>query len=484
MTAQRLRNWAHVIVSSLIMVAPTIGLASQTTQLADGSEVKAEHGHVTVPERRDVLDSGTITIPYVRLLSEADQASAPVIYLEGGPGGSGTEALEDQSLTSLFKDVLASRDIILVDQRGTGDAKPELACSHSHMFSMAPSPTPVERLEVIERLSMRCADQVRAVGIDLSAYNSQESADDIADLARHLNVEKIVLLGASYGSHLALSVVRRHETLVEQALLALIEGPDDTFKRPRQLDDMLLALDAEAADPEANWPHSEPPSVAVEQALRQFDEPKMASWVDAYGRKTEVEIARHDLESVLFGQMGRDIFWRSLSGVVERLRKGDWSQLARTTINWREERVSDPMSWAMDCASGASSDRLAQIEEQLAVSIASIPLDFPHPYVCDAWGIEPLPESFRAPVESDVPMLLISGELDPRTPPSNADELAKGLSKVAHIRVGGMAHGFTRAYDESDGVREAIRSFLAGERVTSGRYSIPFTFNELEHEDD
>ena len=283
-----------------------------------------------------------ITIPYVRLLSDADQAGAPVIYLEGGPGGAGTEALEDESLTSLFKDVLASRDIILVDQRGTGDAKPELACSHSHMFPMAPSPTPAERLEVIERLSMSCADQVRAHGIDLSAYNSQESADDIADLARHLNVEKIVLLGASYGSHLALSVIRRHETLIERALLALIEGPDDTFKRPRQLDDMLLALDAEAADPASNWPHSEPPSVAVEQVLRQFNEPKMASWVDAYGRKTEVEIARHDLEVVLFGQMGRDIFWRSLPGVVERLRTGDWSQLARTTINWREERVSDP----------------------------------------------------------------------------------------------------------------------------------------------
>ena len=92
----------------------------------------------------------------------------------------------------------------------------------------------------------------------------------------------------------------------------------------------------------------------------------------------------------------------------------------------------------------------------------------------------PLPASFRMPVKNDVPTLLISGELDPRTPPSNADGLAKGLLRVAHIRLGGMAHGFMSAYDESEEVRKSIRNFLAGEMVGSARNSIAFNLDDIE----
>lgn len=461
------------------VMIPMICLASQTVELADGTEVRAVYGHIVVPERRGVPTPRKVTLPYIRLLSEADHTGAPLIYLRGGPGASGIETLEHERFAAPFRGILANRDIVLVDQRGTGDARPKLECWRNYTFPMVPSPTPAERLEVIKRLSMDCAEQMRVQGIDLAAYNTNESADDIADLARHLGDDRVILFGASYGSHLALAVLRRHESLIERAILALVEGPDDTYKRPYQLDDMLKALDDVAANPESDWPQQERPSLAIKQALQQFDQPRMASSVDGYGRKTEVEVARHDLELVLFREMGDYDFLRRLPNLLEMLRQNDWSELARTIINWREEWVSHPMGAAMDCASGASAERLDQIEEQLASSIASIPPDFPAPYNCEAWGIEPLPASFREPIKSDIPVLLISGELDARTPPTNADELAKGFPNATQILVGGVTHSWTDSYEHSEGVRSSIRNFLTGSSVSPARYSVPFKFERL-----
>ena len=470
---------AAIFVAGIVAFSPRLCVADQTAKLADGSVHQAEYGHIIVPERREAPTSGTITIPYVRLLSESRQTASPVIYLEGGPGVSGIEALEDKDFTEPFRHILANRDLVLVDQRGTGDAEPELDCWRNYTFPLIPSPTPAERLEVINRMASDCAEQVRVQGIDLGGYNTNESADDIADLARHLGADKVTLLGGSYGSHLALAVLRRHEALIERILLALVEGPDDTFKRPHQLDNMLTALDDVAAQPESAWPFDEPPTSAVEQILKQFEEPKLAASTDVFGRETKVEIARYDLELILFGEMGDDNFWRSLPSTIKRLRDGDLSNIADEVIDEREYWVGRPMSWAMDCASGASAERLDQIEEELESSITSLPLDFPLPFACEGWGIDPLPSGFRVPIESDVPILMISGELDPRTPPSNAESLAKHLPRAIHLRIGGAAHNWTDAYEYSDGARASIRKFLAGELVESGRYVVPFKFEEI-----
>ena len=199
---------AVIFVVGIAAFFPRICAADQTAELADGSVYQAEYGHVVVPERREAPTSSTITIPYIRLFSESEQTAAPVIYLEGGPGGSGIEALEDEDFTEPFRHILENRDLVLVDQRGTGDAEPELECWRNYTFPLVPSPTPDERLEVIKRLASDCAEQMRIQGIDLAGYNTNESADDIADLARHLSADKVILLGGSYGSHLALAVLR------------------------------------------------------------------------------------------------------------------------------------------------------------------------------------------------------------------------------------------------------------------------------------
>jgi pimeloyl-ACP methyl ester carboxylesterase len=83
-------------------------------------------------------------------------------------------------------------------------------------------------------------------GVDIGAYAIEESADDIEFLRRALGAKRLRLIGASYGSHLGLSVIRRHEAIVERAVLALVEGPDHTHKLPSRVR-AALALYAEMA---------------------------------------------------------------------------------------------------------------------------------------------------------------------------------------------------------------------------------------------
>ncbi|WP_262423521.1 alpha/beta fold hydrolase [Brevundimonas denitrificans] len=83
-----------------------------------------------------------------------------------------------------------------------------------------------------------------AAGVAMAGYNTEQSADDINDLRRHLGADQIDLWGISYGSHLALSMLKRHGDHVRRVALASLEGQDQTVKRPARLDAYLGRVDA------------------------------------------------------------------------------------------------------------------------------------------------------------------------------------------------------------------------------------------------
>lgn len=116
--------------------------------------------------------------------------------------------------------------MILISQRGTGLSIPRLACRvedavPADMFASADRMT-----EILGPRAVACAAEWRGKGVDLSAYNTESSADDLEDLRRALGVPKIRLFGFSYGTHLGLAAIRRHPSSIERAVLAGTEGPD------------------------------------------------------------------------------------------------------------------------------------------------------------------------------------------------------------------------------------------------------------------
>jgi pimeloyl-ACP methyl ester carboxylesterase len=98
--------------------------------------------------------------------------------------------------------------------------------------------------------------------------------------------------------------------------------------------------------------------------------------------------------------------------------------------------------------------------------------NFPFPEVCEEWKAPDLGDSFRAPLQSDIPVLFISGTLDARTPISNAEEYRKGFSNSTHIIIEGAVHS-DPLFLSSPKIKDGMMEFLKGQPVTNTKITAP-----------
>src|SRR5688572_20745777 len=213
------------------------------------AETDAERGFFEVPEDRRDPKSRRIRLNYVRFKSTAVNPGPPIVYLAGGPGGTATGTFTGPR----FPIALALRevaDVIAFDQRGTG-----LSNHIPRRPTFAGPLPPLTRAGLTAHMRAEVAKawaEWTAAGVAIRGYNTNESADDIDDLRKHLGAEKIHLWGISYGSHLGLAVLKRHAARVDRVVLASLEGQDQTVKRPGRSDLYLRRVEQVMhADPAA-----------------------------------------------------------------------------------------------------------------------------------------------------------------------------------------------------------------------------------------
>ncbi len=240
MTRARLSNlvpwsaaWALWIPPVLAQepAARRIELTPRTFRHAAG-EYRGEVGRLWVPENRAKPDSRLIELAFARLKSTAQEPKTTVIYLAGGPGEPATPMVEGSGWGPL----LAVADLVLLDQRGTGRSTPALTftpefATPEGIFLDEPS-----MHDAWVAAAEEAAQHFRGSGVDLTGYTTLESARDVDDLRRALGLEKVSLLGHSYGTHLALAIVREFGAHVEGVVLAGTAGPGDMHKLPAELD--------------------------------------------------------------------------------------------------------------------------------------------------------------------------------------------------------------------------------------------------------
>jgi len=134
-------------------------------------------------------------------------------------------------------------DVIALDQRGTGNSLPNVGCSETLVFPPGQAITRETAITQFIELSRKCAARLTQQGVDLAGYSTNESADDIEDLRKALGAEKISLWAISYGTHLALATIKRHEKGIDRTILAGTEGPQQTLKLPSNTQKHLEHLD-------------------------------------------------------------------------------------------------------------------------------------------------------------------------------------------------------------------------------------------------
>lgn len=451
---------------------------SRRYEAAGGVTVDAVEGWLAVPENRSRRDSRLIEVHFVRLRSTSASPAAPIFFLAGGPGNLGTTAVTSPEALSAWAGLLGHADVVLIDQRGTRDR--DLA----HRWA-GPFPERFfERAEIARAhaaaLSKQAVAEISRRGVDLSGYTTEESAADLEQLRVALGTGKISLIGFSYGTHLALAYLRRHESRVERAVLAGVEGPDQTFKPPLSMDTHFRRIGRLAGEDEAIARTVPDLEALLERVDRQLAaRPMLVPVTLPGGVKRELPVGRFGLHLVLRADIGDATDLPVLPRLLHSIERGDPSVLAWFVQKRLAFALAAPgMGLMMDAAAGASRERMALLEEQSKVSRFADVVNYPFPEIVPIWNPPAAPDDYHRPVSSRVPTLFLSGEYDWNAPPYQAEEARWGFAHATHLVVANAGHEQTLWNPDS---APAVLGFLRGEAVAADaiRYP-PLRFAPLE----
>ena len=436
-------------------------------------------GYLIVPEDRSNPDGPQVDLAVVILGSfSPTPVDDPILYLEGGPGGSGIFSIESW----LNHPLRQTRDIILLDQRGTGFSYPYLGCQELQESSDLPDEgvDPAELADYEERLIEQCRVRLaEAEGIDLSQYNSAASAADIADLRTALGIEAWNLVGVSYGTRLALTVMRDYPTGIRSVVIDSVYPPqvDAYEEQPTRIGEAILSMvEACEADTECQnaYPTLRASLLFMVETLNE--EPVTVEVVDFDGAVFDEPYWGDDIISL----MGDVLYDRNLipylPRMIDELSRRETDTLA-ALINDEIEIMPPPqeivvdeaidpdlydefaylsdadgMFFSVECGEEIPFNTLDEafelaspfpdmLEDSLLVGIESL-------YnTCDVWNVSPAPAIEAEPVISSIPTLVLSGEFDPVTPPDWGFDAASYLDQSYAYAFPGVGHGVIDAGD-------------------------------------
>jgi pimeloyl-ACP methyl ester carboxylesterase len=441
-----------LLAAAMVLQTPWLTAHAEAGQAADGQttfaigggeRVPAEFGEFTVTAVRRDATSPRITLRYVRFRSTAAQPKPPIVFLAGGPGDAATRAFQAMPSTVLHS-LRAIADVIAFDQRGTGTSDPRNAvCPPGAMLRLdAPLDPAIYTASFRERLRV-CLPTLEAAGIRVAGFTTEESADDLEDLRKALGANTMMLLAGSYGTHLALAAARRHPNSISAMALLGVEGPDDTLKLPARVDAVLAEIDK--ANP------------GLIQRLRtHITKLTEQPWTKVLPNGQAVTVGAWDLQRRVADALDTVSEIDAVTAALAQMADGDYSDLVRWAIPFRAPRPINVMTLAMDCASYGSPARLAAIQSEAETALLGSAINVPMPDICDTPGLPRLAETFRAPLSSTIPTLFVSGTFDGRTPPANAESLAKGFTRAELLVIPGASHGLFR---EPDALGALIRFF-------------------------
>ncbi len=184
-------------------------------------------GILEVPENRKNTNSRTLRLAYKVLKAKnSDSKKAPIVFLQGGPGGA-TLTMAPFWKNNLLRN---DRDIILMDQRGTGTSEANCVNMGKVMFTIARQDLDFAgEINAVKAILSECKETMKHDGVDLAGYTSAENAADFEDLRKTLGYKQWNLFGVSYGSRLGLTIMRDFPEGIQSVVLAGILAPETNY---------------------------------------------------------------------------------------------------------------------------------------------------------------------------------------------------------------------------------------------------------------
>lgn len=429
----------------------------------NGAQAQGELVTMMLPENRANPRARPIAVRFLRLPSTAAKPGYPVVYLAGGPGGSAVGNGQGVRF-AFFNRLREVGDVILLEQRGTGlsDALP--TCD-TQPFD--PS-RPLDRAnftDTYRRELARCIAFWRGGGADVAGYDTAESAADLEDLRRALGAEQLNLVGLSYGTHLGMAALKRG-VRVHRAVFAGLEGLDQTVKQPAHFDAFLARVAAAAGDPNL---------IATMRRVhaRLEREPVALTVTDPAGKPVQIRLGAFAIQlltSFLFISDPDRIV--RLPEIYAAMDAGHFQPAADLIVRAVQSEFSrmKGMPQLMDLASSVSAARLELVRRQASSALLGDAGNFPMPHVYDVAPELVLGDDFRRPFATEVPMLLVMGTMDGRTPIESQEELLPQFRRATRLTVVNAGHNI---FEQSEAAQHEIVRFLQSGTTGTGVINLP-----------
>ncbi len=432
--------------SAVLAAAPTSApaLSLEPCEIEDASHfnvLAAECGTLEVPENPAAPQGRTIQLFIARAPAISRRKSPdPLFVLAGGPGMGATTMYAGTS--PAFARIRRDRDIVLVDQRGTGKSN-VLNCAFDDDALLRSTPSEVQAE------TRRCLEQLRQHA-DVAFYTTSIAVRDLDRVRAALGYEQINLYGGSYGTRVAEHYLRRFpehtRTLILDGVVApeLALGPAIALDAEAALDNVFARCVKDAACKQ----HFGDPQQTYQQLRTSLQSRAVPV---SFADPTTGEPAHLDFGPLHFATVLRLSTYNSEQAAVLPL----MLQLAQNSGNYA------PLAGQFMVMLRSYGDVLAYGMHNSVVCTEDVPFYKPELIdraqlartflgttqvdallsLCSGWPRGPIDADLHAPLKSDTPVLLLSGGNDPVTPAASAEQTMKGLTHSLHIKLDGLGHG-------------------------------------------
>ena len=447
-----------MIISWFILLV-SVDVYSQNQQFTlenchvDGIKSQVKCGKLQVLENYAKTDGDHITINFVVLpaIDNSDDKT-PLMFLAGGPGQAAAELAA--GLTNVFYEIRKTHDLILIDQRGTGQSHP-LQCEESaeqNVYALTPE-------DFSEKDINNCIKKLTG---DLSQYNSENAIRDFEAVRIALGHKQINIYGGSYGTRAGLVYMRMYPESIRSVVLdsvGPIEVPIGLFGQSSARSFNLLLKNCQ----------KEP---SCQQAFPQLEQEFQALLIRIEKAPAQVNIAHPRLgtqtkfvisKAKLLGTIRSQLYsvtTRSLVPlIIHQAYLGNYMPLAGLVAQTEGgQGIYIGLLFNITCNEDYPRISASDFDRDANNNFGGDDSHFSFKMVCPLWPQYRPSEAFYEPVTADIPTLILSGDLDPVTPPSNGEYSANSLPNNHHIVVKNASHTVALSTCASDLVSEFLTS--------------------------